>query len=269
MFMQKARFIRLVNTYYTIHGRHTLPWRLTNDPYKIIVSEIMLQQTQVARVLEKYTEFLALFPTVQILAEASLQDVLRVWTGLGYNRRAKFLKQMAVAIVSEYNGVFPKTIAQLQTLPGIGPYTARAVAAFAYNIPSAFIETNIRTIYLHHFFEGQEGVTDAQLMEKIEATLDRDHPREWYWALMDYGAHLKRMGIRAHRASTHYVRQSAFKGSKRAVRGRIIAILKDAPCTTIRLYKRIEEEKERIDTVLADLQKEQFIVFKNRTWMIQ
>jgi A/G-specific adenine glycosylase len=191
---QIAAFRRTVLTHFKKEGRHTLPWRATTDPYSITVSEIMLQQTQAGRVVEKYRAFLKRFPTVQSLARAQLPAVLALWSGLGYNRRAKFLHQMAKTIVSELGGKFPRTADGLEALPGIGPYTARAICAFAYNQPVAFIETNIRTVFIHHFFSDTEKIPDATLLPIVEMVIDRKNPRQWYAALMDYGSSLKQQG---------------------------------------------------------------------------
>ena len=196
--MNNTSFIKTVTTYYKKHGRHDLPWRHTTDPYKIAVSEIMLQQTQVARAIEKYNLFIKQFPNIQLLAQAPLSEVLKLWSGLGYNRRAKFLHAMAKTIVTDYDGVFPRTQAALKSLPGIGDYTAGAIAAFAFNNEAFCIETNIRTVYIHHFFPDQKNISDAVLLPHIKNTLDTKHPREWYWALMDYGSFLKSQGILPH-----------------------------------------------------------------------
>jgi A/G-specific adenine glycosylase len=189
--VRDTRFRAAVWDFYTLHGRHTLPWRQTTDPYHIVVSEMMLQQTQVARVIPKYVQFLKLFPTVRRLADAPLGEVLTAWQGLGYNRRAKFLKQTAEIIVYENNGVWPVTFEALRTLPGIGTYTAGAIMNFSYNTLVPLIETNIRTVYLHHFFKHATAVTDDAIMVHVKRTCDTHAPREWHWALMDYGAHLK------------------------------------------------------------------------------
>lgn len=242
--------------YFKQHGRHDLPWRQTDDPYKITVSEIMLQQTQVSRVLEKYKEFLGTFPTVRALAKASLAEVLRVWSGLGYNRRAKFLHQMAQMVVNEHKGKFPETIEGLQSLPGIGPYTAGAIYAFAYNKPVPVIETNIRSVYLHHFFKEKTGVSDKELFPIIERTLQKNNPREWYWALMDYGSHLKASGIRNNAKSKHYTKQSKFEGSNRQIRGAVMRELLKGPKTEAQVVKVIDKEKGKVEQVLEDLVKE-------------
>jgi A/G-specific adenine glycosylase len=254
-----SAFVGRIHTYYKTYGRHDLPWRHTIDPYHIAVSEIMLQQTQVARVIEKYKEFLQKFPTIHKLAKAPLADVLRAWSGLGYNRRAKYLHQMAQSVVHDHTGKFPDTYEDLKSLPGIGPYTAGAIYAFAYNKPIPIIETNIRTVYIHHFFSKKDKVLDTDLMKIIEKTLDQKKPREWYWALMDYGAHLKASGIKNNAKSKHYTKQSKFQGSKRQIRGAIMRELLKSPMTIEKIVKVIEKEKGSVQTVLDDLVREGFM----------
>lgn len=218
----EKRFVQTVWDFYKENGRHTLLWRQTKDPYRILVSEVMLQQTQVDRVIPKYEEFLAAFPTFGALAEAPLGAVLGHWQGLGYNRRAKMLHECAKAVVRDYGGKLPKDEVKLRALPGIGPYTARAVLAFAFCIAKPLIETNVRTVYIHHFFPDDTDVTDAMLLPYIERTLSQDNPRAWYYALMDYGSYLKRTVGNNITKSKHYTKQSTFKGSDRQIRGAII-----------------------------------------------
>lgn len=185
----------------------------------------MLQQTQVSRVVPKFEQFIARFPDEAALANASLAEVLALWQGLGYNRRAKFLWQAAQMVVGEFGGQFPQTAEDLLKLPGVGKNTAGAILAYAYNQPSVFIETNVRTVYLYHLFADKESVTDAEIHAALEATLDREHPREWYWALMDYGTHLKAQGVKTNARSKHYKKQSKLEGSVRQVRGQIVKAL--------------------------------------------
>ena len=185
MTKKEREFQAFVLDWYAKCGRHDLPWRQDHDPYKILVSELMLQQTQVSRVVPKYQAFIMQYPTVKKLAKASLGDVLRLWQGLGYNRRAKFLLQCAQSVSGEYKGVFPTTYDEILKLPGIGPYTAAAICAFAYNQPVALIETNVRQVYIHHFFKRAEQVTDTQILEKVRRTLPTTQSRQWYAALMD------------------------------------------------------------------------------------
>ena len=166
--MSPQRFRNLVWKYYKEQGRHTLPWRATTDPYRILVSEVMLQQTQVERVIPFYKNFLTRFPTVRALAAASLADVLAAWQGLGYNRRAKMLHEAAKAVVAQHKGKMPHDAQTLLTLPGIGPYTASAVAAFSDNSDEILIETNIRTVITHHFFPEKDKVSDADILTVLK-----------------------------------------------------------------------------------------------------
>ena len=218
-----ADFQTAVTGHFREHGRD-LPWRRTRDPYLILVSEMMLQQTQVARVIDKYGLFTRLFPTVESLAAAPTADVLRAWQGLGYNRRGLNLQRSAKLIVSEYGGSVPSAFADLLRLPGVGPATAAAVCAFAFGIPVPFLETNIRSAYIHHFFQECSRVSDAELLPLVEATLDRDNPRDWYYALMDYGAWLKKVYPNPSRRSKHGATQSPFSGSHRQLRAEILRV---------------------------------------------
>jgi len=232
-----------------------MPWREDTRPYYVLVSEIMLQQTQVDRVIPKFEAFIKRFPSVEILAEASLSEVLTLWSGLGYNRRAKFLHEAAKMIVKEFGGVFPNELAELVKLPGVGVNTAGAIMVYSFNQPVVFIETNVRTVYFYHFFENQSEVSDAELKEKVEATLDREHPREWYWALMDYGNFLKRSGAGMNSKSRHYKKQSPLKGSVREIRGQIIKTLTKHDLSIDELKKYIEID-ERFEPALQGLLKD-------------
>ena len=252
---QKLR--ALVQAHYRKHGRHTLPWRTTHNPYRILVSEVMLQQTQVDRVLPYYKSFLKRFPTVAALAKAPLSDVLQAWQGLGYNRRAKMLHEAAKAVVKEHGGRMPRTKEALEALPGVGPYTAGAVAAFAYNEDVLIIETNIRTVILHHLFDDREKVSDIEVLAALARATPKGSAREWYWALMDYGSYLKKNGVRINNKSTGYTKQSAFKGSSREVRGAILRTLLTAPRTKEALLKLFSIERspqvvEQIDKLLLE-----------------
>lgn len=216
-----AEFQSMILDFYRQEGR-SFPWRETCDPYAILVSELMLQQTQTERVVPKYLAWLEAFPTAADLAAAPFPQVLAAWSGLGYNRRAGYLQSACRQVVQELGGVFPSTAKELQRLKGVGAYTAGAVAAFAFNRPEVFIETNIRSVYLFFFYPDQEKVSDAQLMPLIETTLYRPDPRVWYYALMDYGAALKKSTANPNRQSRHYSRQSRFEGSLRQARGAIV-----------------------------------------------
>lgn len=261
-------FTKMVKEFYRRHGRHSLPWRLTNNPYQILVSEVMLQQTQVERVIPKYEAFLKRFPTVQKLAKASLGDVLREWQGLGYNRRAKMLHECAQVVVRERKGMFPDTYTELVLLPGIGPYTAGAVLAFAYKKGIPLIETNVRTVYLHHFFKDATDVEDEELIVLIERTLDMKHPDAWYAALMDYGSYLKQtIGNQNSRAKS-YTKQTTFKGSDREIRGAILKLLTMKSSTRAGLLKAFPFEDARIDAQLEKLFNEGLIQKNGRTYLL-
>lgn len=226
-----------------------MPWRDEPTLYNVLVSELMLQQTQVSRVLVKFAEFMQAFPTMDALAAASLADVLRVWTGLGYNRRAKFLHESAREIIR--SGA-PQTREALVKLPGIGANTAAAIMNYVYESPTPYVETNIRTVYFQHFFADHVAVSDKELLEIVARTMDREHPREWFWALMDYGTSLKAKGLGRLNTSKHYKKQSALKGSVREVRGQIIRTLGDRRLTNDELRRAVEAD-DRYERALSGL----------------
>ena len=262
-------FVERVWAHYDAHARDELPWRQTTDPYAVLVSEVMLQQTQVARVAPKYAEFLEAFPDVASLAAAPLEQVLRVWRGLGYNRRAMALKRAAQTIVTECGGRVPDTLEGLTALPGVGHATAAQVLAFAFNVGVPFIETNIRSVYLHEFFADAEGVPDSAILPLVEATMDRARPREWFWALLDYGTHLKASTPNPSRRSRHHVRQGAFEGSNRQLRGRLLAELAErSGRTTDALVAAVGFERERVTGALEALHAEGFVVSEDGAWRI-
>jgi A/G-specific adenine glycosylase len=271
MYGETTKFNEILWDYYAKHGRHDLPWRIPEadgqfDPYKILVSELMLQQTQVPRVLPKFNEFLIKFPTFKALAAAPLADVLKIWSGLGYNRRAKFLWQAAQKIQTTCNGAFPSTSEALIQLPGVGKNTAGAIMAYAFNKPVVFVETNVRTVYIHHFFQDHTDIPDTAIHELLQATLDPENPREFYWALMDYGSYLKQTVGNLSRRSREYTKQSKFEGSKRQVRGEVLRVLAEGPLTTQAITKRIGDE--RLPAVLQDLLAEQLIQQKHGEWSL-
>jgi A/G-specific adenine glycosylase len=220
-----ARFRQQVLSWYKRHGRHEMAWRHTTDPYQILISEIMLQQTQVERVITKFPEFIGAFPDFPVLAAAPLPAILAVWQGMGYNRRAISLKKCAGQVMEDYGGCLPADPLKLTELPGIGPATAASICAFAFNMPVVFVETNIRRVYIHFFFRNRERVADTEILPLVERMLDRKNPRVWYWALMDLGAVLKRTVPNPNRRSSHYTRQAPFEGSDRQLRGRILRLL--------------------------------------------
>lgn len=237
-----------------------LPWRCVDDPYAVMVSEVMLQQTQVSRVAKYWERFLSSFPTVDALAAASTSDVLEHWQGLGYNRRALALKRAADLVSAEMGGVLPRTAEGLVALPGVGPATAAGVMAFAYRLPSVYIETNVRTVFLHELFPDREKVSDRVLEPYVRQTCPEsparaegaaspcradarargaapfaplgdpsEDARAWYYALLDYGAHLKTQVANPSRRSSHYARQSAFEGSHRQKRSFILKLALASP----------------------------------------
>lgn len=252
----------LVYGFYHQQGRHELPWRQTRDPYAIVVSEVMLQQTQASRIAPRFVRWIARFPSWEALASAPLAAVLQEWQGLGYNRRALNLQRLAQAVVA---GGLPRERASLEALPGVGPYTAGAVRAFAFNEPEVFIETNIRRVFLHHLHPGEEGVTDAQLMPEIAEALDRHNPRDWYYALMDYGAWLKSQVPNPNRRSKHHTVQAKFEGSKRQVRGaalRIVAKRGEVAVHDLADYLGAPTAEQ----VLEDLVREGFLQRSGAVW---
>jgi A/G-specific adenine glycosylase len=221
---KKKLFQSIVYGNYALN-RRALPWRDTTNPYRILLSELMLQQTQVERVLEKYRLFVQRFPTVSSVAKANLRGVLDAWSGLGYNRRALSLKRLAEIVVKEHRGRIPRDPKLLMQLPGVGKATAGAVCAFAFNKPVVFLETNIRAVFIHHFFSGEKHVKDSEILPIAEKMLDKKNPRRWYSALMDYGVSLKKLHGNPARRSAHHRSQSSFAGSDRQIRGEIIKLL--------------------------------------------
>lgn len=264
-------FQKTVWDHYRLQGRHELPWRLPNadgsfDAYKITVSEIMLQQTQVPRVVPKFSEFITRFPDVQSLAAAPLGEVLACWSGLGYNRRAKFLWQTARTVARDFAGVMPDSRQELITLPGIGPNTAGAILVYAHNQPHIFIETNIRTVFIYHFFTLQQHVSDKSIAKLVEATLPAQNVREWYWALMDYGTYLKQSVGNLSRQSRHFTKQSQFEGSRRQVRGQVIKMLAQKDLPEEQLRQVIIDP--RLPDVLSELVQEGLVERVDHTYML-
>jgi A/G-specific adenine glycosylase len=236
-----------------------MPWREDTRPFYVLVSELMLQQTQVDRVIPKFESFIAAFPDEDVLAKASLAEVLTLWQGLGYNRRAKYLHEAAKIIVGEMNGVFPDMYTDVLRLPGVGKNTAGAIMAYSFNKPVLYIETNIRTVFLHHFFSDGEIIDDAGIIGILDKTIDREHPREWYWALMDYGSFLKRHGHGRLQQSKQYKKQSALKGSVREVRGQIVKALSGTDMTMTDLQANVTHD-ERFTAALMGLKKDGLVM---------
>lgn len=263
-----AEFQNEIWSFYRGNGRR-FPWRETNDPYAVLVSEFMLQQTQTERVAGKYAEWLDAFPSVQELAAAPFAKVLEQWVGLGYNRRARFLHEAAKTIVREHSGLVPSDPLVLETLSGIGAYTAAAVAAFAYNKPTVFIETNIRAVFIHCFFADRTGVSDKEIFPLVEAALDKRNPRLWYYALMDYGAALKKRISNPNRQSRHYAKQSKFEGSVRQARG---ALLRALTAKNAQTYGELASsdgfDSNLFDKALTALIREGFVAERDGKYVI-
>lgn len=258
-------FRKIIYNHFKKHGRN-LPWRMTDNPYHILVSEIMLQQTQAPRVIGKYEEFIKTFPDFPSLHRAPLQKILRVWQGLGYNRRALSLKKIAGIVLKTYKGTLPSTIDELSSLPGIGKTTASEIAAFAFNQPTVFIETNIRTVFIHFFFHNKTNIKDSEILPLIEKTLDSSNPRLWYYALMDYGVTLKKQYSNPGRKSAHYQKQTPFKNSNRQLRGLILkVVIEKQKISESELIKKIKTEPARIKQMLLELQKDGLIKKNGQT----
>ena len=260
-----------------------LPWRRTTDPYEILVSEVMLQQTQVTRVDGRWQRWLGRFPTVDALAAASTSDVLGEWQGMGYNRRALSLLAAARA-VSEQGGQIPSDEAELRALPGIGPATAAGVRAFAFNLPGVYLETNVRAVFLHELFPGEEKVSDRELIPLVAAACPTgedpdDTPRSWYYALLDYGAHLKRTETNPSRRSAGHTRQSRFEGSRRQKRAELVRLLLAHPegadtellCAELSAVEleagRDAVDQAFVDELLAELAREGFCHSHESVWL--
>lgn len=262
--MEKNQIRNFQEKIYNFYGnnKRIFPWRETKNSYYILVSEIMLQQTQTFRVLPKYISFLEKFPTIHDLAKSDLHSVLTLWQGLGYNRRAKYLLETAKMLIKEHAGIIPNDHEYLKALPGIGPYTAAAICTFTFNEPLLFLETNIRAVFLHEFFKHEEiKIKDTQILPYLEATLDTKNAKDWYYALMDYGAFLKSTEKNPTKKSTTYAKQSKFHGSKRKIRGIIIKLLIEKDSLTLEnILKSIADS--RTESVVSDLLREEFIEIK-------
>ena len=274
-----TEFIRLVRS----EGKRLyreLPWRDTFDPYLVLCSEVMLQQTQVSRVLIYWPRWILAFPTVDALAAASVADVLELWQGLGYNRRALALKKSAEICSDQYSGKIPEDYEQLLTLPGVGPVTAAGVCVFAFNRLQVYLETNVRTVFIHHFFAGQDEIRDKEIIPLVEASCDRSDPRSWYYALLDYGNYLKRVLPNPSRRSKHHSRQSAFDGSVRQKRAFLLRevlakpqITSDTMLESLNLHElqagRAVVSRRDVEEILAALSAEGFLIAGDQDrWII-
>lgn len=258
------------------------PWRETHDPYAILVSEVMLQQTQVTRVVAFYERWLEDFPTLEALAAAPLEAVLEHWQGLGYNRRAVALKRLAEQVVEAHaaSGAIgpaqlPRSDEGLRALPGVGPSTAAGVRAFALGEPAAYLETNVRAVVLHELFADAVGVPDREVLPLVEAAAAEAErrgvePREWNYALLDYGTHLKRTVPNPARRSAHHTKQSAFEGSRRQKRGRLLRAVVAMPGLDAPGYAEAADGDEHLaEELLVELEAEGFLVREGETWRVR
>ena len=263
-----AEEIATAQTFILEKGREhyrDLPWRKTNSPWAILVSEVMLQQTQVPRVSKIFPLWMERFPAPSALAAVPLSEVLKAWSGLGYNRRALNLQKAAQILALEYKDSVPPSEEALRSLPGVGVYTARAVLAFAFNIASVFLETNIRTVFIRHFSsalhrEANGTISDRDLEKIGQRLLDRQNPRAWYTALMDYGAWLKQNEGNFGKQAKNYRPQSPFNGSIRQLRGAILkTLLETSPMAVDRVAERLKTEPARIYSCALQLAQEGFL----------
>jgi A/G-specific adenine glycosylase len=255
-------FRNIIYSYFKKNGRK-FPFRENITPYNVLVSEIMLQQTQTGAVSEKFLRFINLFPDFNSLNQAPLEDVLKAWHGLGYNRRAIALKKIAEKVIKDYNGVLPDSLKTLEDLPQIGHNTASSTITFAFNKPTVFIETNIRRVFIYFFFQ-KKNVKDKEIIPLVEKVLDKENPRKWYYALMDYGVMLKKTHPELNKRSAHYKKQAVFKGSNREIRGNILKLLLDrGEILEKELIEKFKIEYERLNKILNQLTKEGFITRNN------
>jgi len=230
---------------------------------------MMLQQTQTNRVSEKFQNFIQEFPDFQSLAKAPLNDVLKVWQGLGYNRRAVALKNIAEKVVNELDGILPADVEILKSFPQIGHNTASSIVAFAFNMPTYFIEVNIRRVYIYFFFPGKSSIGDKNIMPIVRKTLDHSNVRKWYYALMDYGVMLKKTHPELNKRSAHYRKQSKFKGSNREIRGKILKLLiASNALTEVEILRELKIDSKKLKENLDLLMKEGFIKQENKRFSI-
>jgi A/G-specific adenine glycosylase len=257
--METAEFRKTIYAHYKKAGRD-FPWRGKVSPWGVMVSEFMLQQTQTDRVVPFYEKWMKKWPKIEDMANASMEDALREWNGLGYNRRGYFLKKSAEMICRDFDGRIPGVPQNLIHLPGVGPYIAGAIACFAYNYPAVFIETNIRSTVIYFYFPEKEDIKDNEIKPILEKTLDRENPRKWYYALMDYGAQLKKNVENPGRKSAHYVKQAPFEGSSRQKRGKILrTLLTFGPGNVEDIEMATEIKEEELYKILLTLEKESLV----------
>lgn len=254
-----AALKKKVYAHYEKAGRSELPWRKEPTPYRVYISEVMLQQTQVDRVIPLFNRFIEKLPDFHALAAVDQPMLLSLWQGLGYNRRALFLKRAAQVVCEQFGGELPQNRRDLLSLPGIGEATSGSLMVYAFNAPEVYIETNIRTVYIHEFFADKTDIPDSELLPLIEASLKGEEPFQWYSALMDYGTMLKKQIPNPSRKSKHHVKQSKFEGSDRQIRGAILRSLLETPALDMKtLSKRVESNQKRVLPIVTKLVAEGF-----------
>lgn len=261
-------FNKIVWDYYRKHRRQLI-WREKITPYYVFISEVMLQQTQVSRVEKKFPEFIKKYPDFKSLTQTSTKELLQTWQGMGYNRRALYLRDAAQIIINAHEGKLPQDPIALDELPGIGSATAKSIVVFLWNKPLIFIETNIRRVFIRHFFSDRTDISDEEILLLVEETLDRENPREWYYALMDYGSYLPRITKNPNRRSKHYKKQTLFMGSDRQIRGTVIKLLLNKSLSLYELSQFMKIKKERIKYNIARLEKEGFVMEKKGKYAIK
>lgn len=253
-------YIEKILKHYRVHGRHNLVWRKNITPYGVLVSEVMLQQTQVARVIDKFKLWMKKYPNLSTLRKSNLKDVLILWQGLGYQRRAKALYSISKKCLR-----LPKTFDELLTLDGVGRYTASAVMAFAYNTFSyPVLETNIRTALIEEFHQGETEIYDGLLYDDLfrlenNKNVQKIGARVWYSALMDYGAYLKQNKVSHNVKSKHHTLQSPYKGSHRELRAKVLFAITHGELLPVDV---------RLEKVLEQLIAEGYVIFKDGTYHV-
>lgn len=257
------KFHRKIFHFY-LKNKRDLPWRKTKDPYKILVSEFMLQQTQVSRVIDYYTKWMEKWPSVESLAKESYKNVLTAWIGLGYNRRAMYLHNTSKIIFEEFDGDVLVAMNHYDILPGIGLYTSKAVQIFAANEDIATVDTNIRRIFIKEF-QLNETISDKDLFKIAKRCLPKGKSRDWHNALMDYGAMYltsRKTGIKPK------TQQSKFKGSDRQIRGKILRLLLSEEQSSYQLEEKLDLNTKRLINILNKMMKEKTISKTNNHYHI-
>lgn len=253
-------FQNKIFSWYSLNKRD-LPWRKTRDAYHILVSEVMSQQTQINRVIPKYEQWMKFFPTLSDLERGKTSDVLRIWSGLGYNRRALNLKKTAETLVRTNNGIFPENEKQLVKLPGIGTYTARAILCFSYNQQFAVLDTNVRKVILTQF--SHVSVKEGEVQQIANELLPRGKAYEWNQALMDYAQKMLK------KEKITIPKQSTFIGSHRYYRGRVLKLLlekKEVKTKELGILLKgdfSERDEQWLQSLVSELSCEGFITVHN------